>query len=143
MSQAKIGDTVKVHYTGKLDDDEVFDSSVEREPLQVTLGQKQVIQGFEAGLIDMSVGDKKSVIIEPGEGYGPRREELVANIEKKQFPNDLELSIGQKLQVPQPEGQPVVVTVTEINDETVTLDANHPLAGKTLTFDLELVEIAQ
>lgn len=142
MSQAKIGDTVKVHYTGKLQDDEVFDSSVERDPLQVTLGQKQVIPGFEAGLMDMAVGDQKTVTIEPNDGYGPRREELVANVEKSQFPSDLELSIGQKLQVPQPEGQPVVVTVTEISEETVTLDANHPLAGKTLVFELELVEIA-
>lgn len=141
MSQAKVGDTVKVHYTGRLNDDEVFDSSVERDPLQVTLGQKQVIQGFEAGLIDMSVGEKKTVTIEPDEGYGQRREELVASVEKNQFPEDLELSMGQKLQVPQPGAQPVVVTVTDISDEAVTLDANHPLAGKTLIFDLELVEI--
>lgn len=141
MSQAKTGDTVKVHYTGRLNDDEVFDSSVERDPLQVTLGQNQVIKGFETGLIDMNVGDKKTVTIEPDEGYGPRREELVASVEKKQFPQDLELSVGQKLQVPQPQGQPLVVTVTEIGEGTVTLDANHPLAGKTLIFDLELVEI--
>ena len=142
MRQAKMGDTVKVHYTGKLDDDQVFDSSVERDPLQVILGQNQVIKGFELGLVDMKVGDKKTLTIEPDDGYGHRREELVAQIEKGQFPPDLEISIGQKLQVPQPEGQPVVVTVTEISEETVTLDANHPLAGQTLTFEIELIDIA-
>ncbi len=142
MAQAKQGDTVTVHYTGKLDDGTVFDSSVEREPLEFTLGEGLVIPGFENAVIGMNAGEKKTVDIASEEAYGPYRDELILSVNREQFPEDIQPEVGQSLQVQQPNGQPVVVTVAAVADEEVKLDANHPLAGKDLTFEIELMDIA-
>ncbi len=141
MNQAKTGDTVKVHYTGKLEDGVVFDSSKDRPPLEFTIGGGEVIAGFENGIIGMEVGSTKTISIPPEEAYGPRREELVLYVKKTDFPDNIVPAVGQQLQVRQPNGGIIDLVVTEMNDDTVTLDANHPLAGKTLIFDVELVEI--
>jgi FKBP-type peptidyl-prolyl cis-trans isomerase 2 len=141
MTRAKAGDTVRVHYTGKLEDGSIFDSSQEREPLEFTIGSGQVIPGFEAAVTGMATGESKSTTIPPEEAYGPRRQEMVAVVDREQLPDDLEVNVGQRLQVQQPDGRQIVVSVADIAEKTVTLDANHELAGKTLTFDLELVEV--
>lgn len=140
MTQAKSGDTVKVHYTGTLDDGTEFDSSAGREPLEVTLGTGQVIPGFEQALEGMAVGDKKTVHIPVEDAYGEAHAELVQEIPRDQIPAEIELEMGLQLQAEGPNG-PFVVVVTDLAEETVTLDGNHPLAGKALNFDLELTEI--
>jgi peptidylprolyl isomerase len=141
MAKAKSGDTVKVHYTGTFDDGTVFDTSAEREPLQFTIGIGQVIAGFDQALIDMEPGDKKTVNIPADKAYGPRSEELVAEIGRDRLPADLELEIGQQLQLGLADGDQAVVMIVDVSETTVTLDANHPMAGFDLNFDLELVEI--
>ncbi|RME11500.1 MAG: peptidylprolyl isomerase [Ardenticatenia bacterium] len=141
MSKVQKGDTVRVHYTGKLDDGTVFDSSEGREPLEFTVGAEQVIPGFEQAVEGMEEGETRSVTIPANEAYGEHREDLVVVIPRNQLPPDIEPEIGMQLQVREPTGQSFVVTVTAFDDETVTLDANHPLAGKDLTFDIEVVEI--
>ena len=130
---------VKVHYTGRLEDNTVFDSSVTREPLSVELGKGLLIPGFEKGLQGMKVGEKKTITIPSEEAYGPVRPEMVQEVEKQFVPEGVE--VGAQLSAEGPMG-PIIVTVTEVKDETVMLDANHPLAGKDLIFDLEVVEIA-
>lgn len=140
MAQAKKGDTVRVHYTGKLDDQEVFDSSEGRDPLEFTLGTGQVIPGFDQAVEGMIVGEERSVTIPADEAYGPRRENMTATVPRDQFPPGVEPEVGQQLQM-NADGQAIPVRVTEVSAETVTLDANHPLAGQDLTFELELVEI--
>ena len=142
MAQAKQGDKVKVHYTGKLDDGTVFDSSKEREPLEFAIGDKKVIPGFEEAVIGMDIGEKKTVKLEAEKAYGPYRKELVMVVEKKQLPQDMKPEVGQQLQIKQEKNPPIIVTITKVSDNDVTLDANHPLAGKDLTFEVELVEIA-
>ncbi len=139
MSQVKDGDTVKVHYTGTLEDGTVFDTSREREPMEFTLGQGQLIPGFEKAVLGMSVGESCNVNIPADEAYGPVRDEMHLQVPRDQFPEDMEPELGMQLQVGQAEGQGMVVVITEISDEQITLDANHPLAGKDLTFDIELV----
>lgn len=141
MAQAKTGDTVKVHYTGKLGDGSVFDTSEGCEPLEIKIGGGQLIAGFEEALPGMEVGESKTVTIPVDKAYGPYQQEMEMVVGRSQFPAELEPRIGQQLQVGQPEGQTFVVTVTAISGEEVTLDANHPLAGKDLIFDLQLVEI--
>jgi len=141
MAQAKKGDTVKVHYTGKLDDGTVFDSSVERDPLEFRIGEGQVLPGFEQAIEGMNPGQSRSVNIPADQAYGPYREEMVLEIEKDRFPPDLDPQVGQQLRVRQPDNNTVPVRVTEVSEATVTLDANHPLAGKDLTFEIELIEI--
>jgi FKBP-type peptidyl-prolyl cis-trans isomerase 2 len=141
MGQVKEGDAVSVHYTGKLPDGTVFDSSRDREPLQVKVGAGEVIPGFEQGLVGMEVGDNKTVTLTPDEAYGYRREDLIVDVDANQFPENIKPRIGQRLQVRQPDGSLVNVQITGIEDGTVTLDANHPLAGETLIFDIELVAI--
>ena len=141
MSKAEAGNKVKVHYTGKLDNGDIFDSSAGREPLEFEIGGGMVIKGFDDGVTGMEVGEKKTIRIEAGDAYGEVREDLVLKAERAQIPPEIELEIGLQLQIPQPNGAPIVVTVTEITDAEVTLDANHKLAGKALTFELELVEI--
>ena len=143
MSQAKNGDTVKVHYTGRLDDGTVFDSSIGREPLEFTIGAGQVIPGFDQGVTGMSPGESKTVKIPSDQAYGPRYEENVLVIDRSEFPEDMNPQIGDRLQMTDPEGRAFLVVVTESTPTNVTLDANHPLAGKDLTFDLQLVEIKQ
>jgi FKBP-type peptidyl-prolyl cis-trans isomerase 2 len=141
MAPAKIGDTVKVHYTGKLEDDTVFDTSTDRDPLQFTLGEKQVIPGFEQAVIGMKKGESKITEIPADEAYGQHNKDMVLVVERSQFPADLEPQVDQCLQLCQPDGQNMVVRVTEVSDAKVTLDANHLLAGKALTFDIQLIEI--
>ena len=142
MVQAKPGDTVKIHYTGKLDDGTVFDSSVNREPLEFTLSGGQVIPGFDEAVLGMSPGESKTQKIPMDQAYGPHREEMVLEISRQQIPSELEPEVGQQLQVQQENGQTIPVFVTEVTESNVTLDANHPLAGEDLTFDIQLVEIA-
>ncbi len=141
MSQAKSGDAVKVHYTGKLTDGTVFDSSEGREPLAVELGAGQVIPGFEKGLMGMAVGETKTITIDPEEAYGQKREDLVVDVDKSNFPENIKPAIGERLQVKQPDGSVINVQITQIEGDKVTLDANHPLAGQTLVFDVEMVAI--
>lgn len=142
MAKAKNGDTVKVHYTGTLDDGTVFDTSVEREPLEFTLGEKQMIPGFENGVLGMEVDETITVKIPSDEAYGPHHEERIIEIPRSEVPADMKIELGQTLELASPEGQSVIVVVKELTDETVTLDANHPLAGKDLNFEIKLVEIA-
>lgn len=141
MSQAAIGDTVKVHYTGTFDDGTQFDSSVGGEPLEVTLGGGGVIPGFEQALEGMSVGEKKSVRIPPDQAYGEYEPEMVREVEREMIPAEIELEVGLELQAQGPDGVHLLV-VTDLTDETVTLDGNHPLAGKALNFELDVQEIA-
>lgn len=143
MAQAKQGDEVKVHYTGKLEDGTVFDTSQDREPLSFTVGDGQVIQGFDEAIVGMTPGDQKTAKIPPEEGYGARREDLVVAIEKERISNDVEPEIGQQLQLRLQDGRQVPVVVREVGEETVTIDANHPLAGKDLIFDIELVDVVE
>lgn len=140
MAQAKSGDTVRVHYTGRLDDGSVFDSSEGREPLEFVLGAQQVIPGFEEAVDGLSPGEGRTVDIPADRAYGPRREEMVLTVGLDQFPDEIRPEVGQQLQMSQ-DGQVAIVTVTGVSDREVTLDANHPLAGKDLTFDVKLVEI--
>jgi peptidylprolyl isomerase len=140
MQAAKNGDTVRVHYTGRLDDGTVFDSSDGGEPIQFTLGGGEVIPGFERAVTGLTPGDERSVTIPADEAYGPRRDELVLVISRSELPDGMEPEVGQQLQMSQ-EGQAFVVTISDVNEEDVVLDANHPLAGEALTFDLQLVEI--
>jgi peptidylprolyl isomerase len=141
MSQAKSGDTVRVHYTGTLDDGTQFDSSRGREPLEFTLGGGQMIPGFEKAVDGMAVGDSKTINIPATEAYGERHDQMVQEVPREHMPDEIELEVGMQLQAEGPAG-PVIVTVTALGEENVTLDGNHPLAGKDLTFDLELVAIA-
>jgi peptidylprolyl isomerase len=141
MEKAKSGDTVKVHYTGKLEDGRVFDTSAERQPLQFTLGQRNVIPGFEQAVVGMAAGEAKTVQISPEEAYGQHRSQLVFQVERAKLPADLEPEVGQQLEFRQQDGQAVPLMVTGVSESKVTLDANHPLAGKELTFDIKLVEI--
>jgi peptidylprolyl isomerase len=141
MATAKTGDQVRVHYTGRLEDGTVFDSSRGREPLAFTVGQGQVIPGFENAVVGMKVGDTRTTSIPPDEAYGHYREDMVAQIDRAQVPPELEIEVGQQLQVEQQDGEVIPVTVMDVTDDTVTLDANHPLAGETLVFDIELMKI--
>jgi len=141
MTQAKSGDTVKVHYTGKLNNGQVFDSSKSREPLRFTLGTGMVIPGFDAAVTGLSPGETVTSTIPNAEAYGPYQKEMVAEIEKQNIPADFELEVGQRLEMQVPSGEAMSVTITDIKGEMVTLDGNHPLAGQDLTFELELVEI--
>lgn len=140
MSQAKNGDTVKVHYKGTLGDGTVFDSSEGREPLEFDVGSGQLIPGFEAAVDGMKTGETCSININADEAYGPHREEMVMDVPKTQLPADMNPEVGMRLQAGQ-EDEQFVVTVTEVQDDKVTLDANHPLAGKDLNFEITLVEI--
>ena len=139
--QAKNGDNVKVHYTGKLTNGEQFDSSVGREPLGFTVGAGQMIKGFDAAIPGMVVGDKKTINIAAADGYGERSEEAMIEFPKENVPADMKLEVGLPLTLQNQYGQPVPVIITEIKDDVIVLDANHFLAGKELVFDIELVEI--
>lgn len=141
MAQAKLGDTVTVHYTGRLDDGTVFDSSANRDPLQFTLGQGELIPGFEEAVLGMAPGESKTETIPFDRAYGPYREEMVIEVERQQLPTEIEPAVGQQLQVREESGAVIPVVITDVTDESITLDANHPLAGEELTFDIQLVEI--
>lgn len=142
MSQAKSGDTVKIHYTGKLDDGTQFDSSKDREPLEFELGKGQVISGFEKAVEGMEVGDSKSVTLDPDDAYGPRHDQLVQEVPRSALPTEIKPEIGMKLQSKTPDGRVMPLTVTAVTDESITVDANHELAGENLNFEIELVAIA-
>ncbi len=142
MSEVKIGDKVKVHYTGRLNDGSEFDSSKDREPLEFEVGSQQVISGFENSVIGLKAGESVTVNIPADEAYGPRIDEMVLQIDKDKLPPDFNPELGQKFQLPQENGQNVIVTVTDITETQIELDANHTLAGKDLTFDIKLVEIS-
>ena len=141
MAQAKNGDTVTVHYTGKLEDGTVFDSSVNRDPLQFTLGEGLLIPGFEQAVLGMSPGKSTTAEVSADEAYGPHRQEMVVEIDRQEFPPHLQPEVGQQLQIPQSDGRTTRLIVTDVSEQKVTLDANHPLAGRDLTFDIQLLEI--
>ena len=141
MQQVKKGDKIKVHYHGKLTSGETFDSSAGREPLEFEVGSGMVIKGFDEGVTGIVVGDKKTINIPYDEAYGARNPEMLIDMPKDRFPADMELETGMPLMMSDGQGQQFQVTVTEIKEATVMLDANHPLAGQDLVFDLELVEI--
>lgn len=138
---AKAGDTVKVHYKGTLSDNSVFDSSEGRDPLEFTIGSEQVIPGFDSAVNGMKKGDKKTITIQSSDAYGEHRAELIINIDRERLPEDLEPEIGRQLQLSGPEGQTAIMTIVDFSDTAITLDANHPLAGKDLTFEIELVGV--
>ncbi|MEQ9669513.1 FKBP-type peptidyl-prolyl cis-trans isomerase [Coleofasciculus sp. G2-EDA-02] len=142
MAQAKVGDTVKIHYTGKLKDGTVFDSSLNREPIEFTIDAGQVIPGFEQAVLGMTPGDSKTEMIPTDKAYGPHRSEMVLEVTRDKMPPDLNPEIGQQLQIQQPNGRVIPVVITDVTDSNVRLDANHPLAGQDLTFDIQLVEIS-
>ena len=139
--RAETGDTVKVHYTGTLEDGTVFDTSVGGEPLAFTLGQGLVIPGFEEAVTGLKVGESKTVDIPAEQAYGEYRDDLILVVPREQLPEGLEVEVGQQLQVSQADGSYIVVTITEVSETTITVDANHRLAGQNLTFEIELVEI--
>jgi len=142
MSQAKSGDTVRIHYTGTLGDGTQFDSSRGGEPLEFTLGGGNIIPGFENAVLGMSAGETKTVTIASEDAYGPRNENLTQEVPRNAIPEDIDLAQGMVLHAQGPEGQTVTFTVVAFDDESVRVDGNHPLAGQDLTFALELVEIA-
>ena len=141
MAQAQNGDTVTVHYTGKLEDGTVFDSSVDRDPLQFTLGEGLLIPGFEQAVLGMSPGESKTVKVSADQAYGPHREEMVVEVDRREFPPHFQPEVGQQLQIPQSDDRVTRLIVTAVSEQKVTLDANHPLAGRDLTFDINLLEI--
>lgn len=141
MSQAKEGDKVKVHFKGFFKDGKVFDSSDGKDPLEFTIGQRMVVRGFENAVIGMAAGEKKKISVQPKEAYGEYREDLVETVDRSEMPDDITLELGMMLQVSPKPGRPTAVTVKELNEKTLTLDGNHPLAGKELTFELNLVSI--
>jgi len=142
MSNAKDGDTVKVHYTGTLEDGTVFDSSKDRDPLEFTVGKGQLIKGFENAVLGMSIGETKTVRIPSNEAYGTRRDELILKFNKTDFPTNIEPKEGLVLNLRSPDGRTMMAEITEVSVDSVTLDANHPLAGRDLTFKIDLVEVA-
>jgi peptidylprolyl isomerase len=141
MTQAKNGDTVTVHYTGRLEDGTVFDSSANRDPLQFTLGEGLLIPGFEQTVLGMSPGESKTAQVFSDQAYGPHREEMVVEIDRHEFPPNFQPQVGQQLQMPQSDGRTIRLIVAAVSEQKVTLDANHPLAGKDLTFDIQLLGI--
>ncbi|MEQ8908802.1 MAG: peptidylprolyl isomerase [Vicingaceae bacterium] len=141
MSKAVKGNNVKVHYTGKLTDETVFDSSREREPLEFTLGAGQMIQGFDEAVEGMTVGDSKQVTIPMDKAYGPKKDEAMVTVSKTQLPDEMEPQVGMQLEASQPDGRKQLLVIADVKEEEVVLDANHPLAGKDLVFDIELVEV--
>ncbi len=142
MTQVKSGDTVRIHYTGTLSDGATFDSSAGRDPLEFTVGSGQIIPGLDAALPGMAVGDKKTVEVPCADAYGEADPNAMQSVPRGEIPDHIPLDLGTQLQVQTPQGQTLQVTVAQVDEEKVVLDANHPLAGKDLTFDIELVEIA-
>ena len=141
MSKVKADDLVRVHYTGKLSDGQVFDSSVDREPLEVKLGQGSLIPGFEKGLLDMEPNEKKTIVIAKEEAYGEKQKELFQTVQKSDLPQDMEPKVDMALMATNADGSERQLRVAEVNENDIVVDANHPLAGEDLTFELESVEI--
>ena len=142
MNQVTVNSKVKVHYTGKLANGEVFDTSDGKEPIEFTLGQGQLIPGFEKGLIDMKLNEKKTINMTKDDAYGEVNETLIQEVKKTDLPQDMEPKVGMGLVSKSPEGQEINLMVVEVKEETIVIDGNHPLAGRDLVFDLEVVEIA-
>jgi len=142
MKKAQDGNKVKVHYTGTLDDGTIFDSSVNRDPLEFTLGKGQLLKKFEEGVVGLAIGDSITIQIPAADGYGLHNEKLVAKVPLSHLPGDVNPEMGMKLQTQTTDGQPMTVTIVEMDEKNITVDANHELAGKDLNFDIELVEIA-
>ena len=141
MKKAKNGDTVKVHYTGKLDDGTIFDSSEGKDPLQFTIGEGQLLQAFEQGIIGLAEGDKKDIQLTAQQGYGLKQDKLIGKLPLEALPEGLTPEVGMRLQMKTPEDQSIVLKVIEVSDNDITVDANHELAGEDLNFEIELVEI--
>jgi len=141
MAVAKIGDSVRIHYTGRLEDGTVFGSSRDKEPIEFVVGGDELIKGVSFGVAGMAEGEKKVLIVPPEEGYGQPRPELISEFPKEALPGALEPRVGMVLNARAPSGQEFTVTVVEVKEESVVLDANHPLAGKTLVFEIELLSI--
>jgi peptidylprolyl isomerase len=141
MAEAKIGDRVSVHYAGRLEDGTEFDSSAGREPLDIVLGDGMVIPGFESGVIGMTVGEKRTVTIAAEDAYGQISQELIVTVPRERLPQDLDPELGQHLQMHRADGGHIDVMVTDVNEQSITIDANHPLAGRVLVFDIHLVAI--
>ena len=140
MTQAAAGQTVRIHYTGTLDDGSTFDSSIGRDPLEFQLGSGQIIPGLDNAIVGMAIGDSKQVAIQPADAYGEREEGMIQSVPVSALPDDIQPAVGMQLQGQSAEGQVTQFVITEVNDESITVDANHPLAGKVLHFDVELVE---
>lgn len=138
--QIKLGDTISVNYTGKLEDGEVFDSSDGSSPLKFTVGTGQLIKGFDDAVIGMKQGDKKTVTIAPENAYGERRDDQVVDLPRAKIPEDMQMAVGMAVQLSDESGRAFPAVVTEINDDAVKMDVNHPLAGKALIFDIEIAE---
>jgi peptidylprolyl isomerase len=141
MAQAKSGDSVRVHYTGKFADGEVFDSSVGKDSIQFVIGTGQLIAGFDRAVVGMQPGEAKTVTFGPEEGYGVQQDNLMFVVERHTLPAQLNPEVGERYQIRQGDGSPLAVTVIAVSPESITLDGNHPLAGKDLTFEIQLVEI--
>lgn len=142
MRKAEKGDQVQVHYTGRFPEGEVFDSSEGRDPLAFEVGAGRMIAGFDAAVLGMAVGEKKTITLQPEEAYGPRNPELVAVYQKSMFPAEIEIEVGMMLQSQMPDGAVIPIQITAIDGDDVTVDANPPMAGKVLEFAIELVAIA-
>ncbi|HXE79148.1 MAG TPA: peptidylprolyl isomerase [Vicinamibacterales bacterium] len=143
MAHPRAGDTVRVHYTGRLDDGRVFDSSREREPLELTLGEGSVIPGFEEAITQMEPGDVRTVRIPAEKAYGEHRAELVLSVDRAELPSGIQPRVGQHLQLRHDDGEVTIARIADVTAEHVTIDANHPLAGHDLTFELELVAVGR
>ncbi|MFC1858802.1 peptidylprolyl isomerase [Thermodesulfobacteriota bacterium] len=142
MTQVKKGDAVKIHYTGKLEDETIFDTSFDSDPLEFTIGSGHVFSGLEQGIIGMKSGDKKTITLFPEEAFGKKNQDLIVNLEKSEFPQNTPFAVGFQLQIRGKDGFVADIKITEMTEDTVTVDANHPLAGETLIFDIELLEIS-
>lgn len=143
MAQAKLGDRVKVHYSGKFVDGSEFDSSRDREPMEFTIGGMQVIPGFEQAVIGMAPGETKTEKVACEDAYGLKRDDMIVEVERQYIPKEINPEVGQLLEMQRPDGQTIPVRVAEVTDNTITLDANHPLAGKDLVFEIILVDIVE
>ncbi len=141
MEQIKNGDKIKIHYTGRLENGTVFDSSMEKEPIEVKVGEGKIISGLEEALVGMSTGETKTVKLKADEAYGPYRDDMVLTVNREELPENLDPQVGQQLQISKPEGPVFNVRVTDASESSVTLDGNHFLAGKDIIFDLKVVEI--
>jgi peptidylprolyl isomerase len=141
VEKAESGDTIRLNYTGKLEDGTIFDSSEDREPIEFVIGGGAVIPGLENGIIGMTVTETKTITIPMEEAYGPKRPEMIMKAPKDKLPQDMEIEVGRQLESRQPDGRIMYVTIIDVAEDTVMLDANHPLAGKTLIFEVEIMEI--
>ena len=141
MAEAKNGDKVRVHFTGRLVDGTVFGSTLDEEPFEFTVGDKNMLPGFENAIVGMQKGETRTIYLPPEEAYGPYKKELVHIMDKSSFPQEIDLDIGKQLRIRTKEGEHKIVTIKDFTEDHIVIDENDPLAGKTLTFNIELVEI--